>query len=185
MTGFFVGGNRLTNFNLGFYFSFYATVHGAAIVSAVVSNRTGLTVAHSVNAGSFNTFVDQSLTYGVRTTLGQILVVGVGTDGVGVAFNSGGDRRVGTHELGQALDVLTELGANGVAVEVEPDNQLYEYGMQIRSRFRSRSGRRSRYRLSYYQRALAAAEVQTQTNPGLPFSVPMIQTMQHVQTGPD
>src|SRR5690606_400284 len=96
MNGKHVGQNRLTDFHLGFYISFYATVHGAAIVSAVVSNRTGLTVAHSVNAGSFNTFVDQSLTYGVRTTLGQILVVGVGTDGVGVAFNSGGDRRVGT-----------------------------------------------------------------------------------------
>src|SRR5690606_39852852 len=92
------------------------------------------------------------------------------------------DRRVGTHELGQALDVLTELGANGVAVEVELDIQLYAYGLHFRSRFRSRSGSRSRFSLSYYRSGLAAAEVQTQTNAGLPFGVSMIQTMQHVQT---
>src|SRR5690606_1212689 len=106
-------------------------------------------------------------------------------DGVGVAFNSGGDRRVGTHELGQALDVLTELGATVDAVEVELDIQLSAYGLHFRSRFRCRTDSRNPMSLTYYLSGLAAAEVQTQTNAGLPFGVAVVQTMHHVHTGLD
>src|SRR5690606_13083498 len=67
----------------------------------------------------------------------------------------------------------------------ELDIQLYAYGLHFRSRFRSRSGSRSRFSLSYHRSGLAAAEIQTQTNAGLPFGVAVVQTMHHVHTGLD
>src|SRR5690606_3316085 len=181
-TGFFIARVRSANFDLGFHFSFHATVHGATVIGGVVGDRAGFAIADSIDAGRLDTFINQSLTHGVGAALGQILVVGVSTDGVGVAFNSGGDRGIGLHELGQALDVLTELGANGVAVKVELHVQLNAYGLHLASGFRCWGRGRCWLSRCNSRTWLEATEVQTQANTGLPLGIAMVRGVQSVNT---
>src|SRR5690606_2749196 len=148
-------------------------------ISFVVSNRTSFAVANSIHAGGFNAFSDQGFTNGVCTTLGQVLVIGIATYGVSVTFNGSGYRRVGLHELGQALDVLTELRTDGVAVEVELDVQLNANGLHFWLGLRSRCRSGCRFSLGY-NRSGTAAKVQTHAYASLPFGVAMVQTVQSI-----
>src|SRR5690606_32691607 len=122
--------------------------------------RASFAVTDCIHAGRLNAYSDQRFTNRVGATLGQVLVVGISADGVRVTFNASGDRSIGLHELSQALDVLTELRTDGVAVEVELDVQLNANGLHLWLGLRS--GCRGRSGLSLgYNRSGRRTEVQT------------------------
>ncbi len=128
--GFFVK-HQTKLLGLGFDLSFNATVDSAAFFGGVVSNRTGFTVANRVDTAGFNTvLLGQDFLDSIGTTLGQLLVVSIRTNGVGVTFNGGGGLWVLLHEVSQVLDVAVAVWLDDRLVEVELDVQLntYDFG---------------------------------------------------------
>src|SRR3990167_4284789 len=99
---------------------FYATVYSTASFSSVVSNRSSFAVTYSVYAISFNAIlVNQYCTNSVCTTLGQLLVVGVRTNGVSVTFHGGAGLWVLLHEVSQVFDVAVAVLLHVSLVEVK------------------------------------------------------------------
>src|SRR3990167_5128608 len=108
---------------------FYATVYRTTSFAGVVSNRSCFAVADCVYALSFNAvLVNQHCTHGVGTTLGQLLVVGIRTNGVGVTFHGGAGLWVLLHEVSQVLDVAVAVLLDFSLVEVEFHVQFNAYG---------------------------------------------------------
>src|SRR5690606_16365636 len=172
--------------NLSFHFSFNATVDLATFLGAVVSNRTGLTVANRINTLAFYAvLVDQHFANSFSTTLGQTLVVLVGTDGVSVTFNNGAGLRVLLHEVSQVLDVAVAFFTDTGLVEVELHVQLDTNG------FRSRLwlGIHDwcwcwlRSRLDLGNLTGAAAEVQTYTHACHPLAVAAVDVVHTINAG--
>src|SRR5690606_15908729 len=160
--------------NLSFHFSFNATVDLATFLGAVVSNRTGLAVTDGVDALAFHAvLVDQHVANSFGTTLGQTLVVLVGTDGVGVTFNSGAGLRVLLHEVGQVLDVAVAFFTYAGLVEVELHIQLDTDQFRLRLRLGVDDGGRCWLgsRLDLSDLASTTTEVQTHAHARHPLAV--------------
>src|SRR5690606_7975327 len=131
--------------NLSFHFGFDATVDLTTFLGRIVRNRAGLAVTYRVNTSTlYAILVNQNLTNRFCTTLGQTLVVLVGTHRVSVTFNSRAGLRILLHEVSKVLDVAITFFANARLIEVELDVQLDAH--QFRSRFRLAVHDRSRRR---------------------------------------
>src|SRR5690606_37468316 len=71
--------------SLGDYVEFDTTVALAAFVGVVAADRLGFSIAAGGQLIGLNAQVDQVVADGIGTLLRQLLVVGFGTDAVGVA----------------------------------------------------------------------------------------------------
>ena len=103
---------------------FYTTVNSATSFSCVVSNWAGFAITNRAYTVRSDTVFDQDLLNSVSTTLGQLLVVSVWTNGVSVTFNHGGGLWVLLHEVSQVFHVAVAVRLNNGLVEVELNVQL-------------------------------------------------------------
>src|SRR5690606_20158515 len=98
----------------------------ATFIGAVIGHRTALTISNRADTVTGNTVhLDQFRFNGVNPALRQILVVGIGTDGVRMAFKYQVDIVMLLHRLGDSLKLVTVNGTNFGLIELKQHLQLY------------------------------------------------------------
>src|SRR5690606_13190033 len=91
-----------------------------AVLVGVRRDRAALAVAvRADHARGVDAVAGQVVVHGARATLGQALVVGVGTDGVGVAGNLDAQVGVALQDLDGLVEDRDRVGTQGRLVEVE------------------------------------------------------------------
>jgi len=118
---------------LSFNRRFYTTVNSTTSFSCVVSNWAGFAVTNRSDTARSYAIFNQDLLNSVSTTLGQLLVVGVWTDGVSVTSNFYVGSWVLSHEVGQVFHVAVAVRLNSGLVEVELHVQLNTNNLSNRS----------------------------------------------------
>ena len=94
---------------------FYAAILLAALGSVVGGDGFAFAEAAGFDCGGLNPLLHEIIPHGLRAMLGKLLVVVVGADAVGVAFDGKMQAGIGEDDAGNFCQALARTGREFVA----------------------------------------------------------------------